>query len=114
MTVPEALAQTAQRWPTAHGDDEALPLILQAENIARTEVLGQPVLSEVPDGALSIPAPYDMAYVHFAAALLAQMDGVYERYNAELALYNALYLSWACAHRREHLPPRGAEVTAYG
>lgn len=79
MTMQQALEQLARRWPTAHGDDEALPLVLQAENIARAEVLGQQPLTEAPDGDLSIPAPYDMAYVHFAAALLAQMDGVYDR-----------------------------------
>ena len=107
MTMQQALEQLARRWPTAHGDDEALPLVLQAENIARAEVLGQQPLTEAPGGELSIPAPYDMAYVHFAAALLAQMDGVYDR-------YNGLYETWARAHRRENLPPRGAEVVAYG
>lgn len=114
MTMQQALDQLAQRWPTAHGADEALPLVLQAENIARAEVLDLPALTQAPDGDLSIPAPYDMAYVHFAAALLAQMDGVYDRYNAELALYNGLYETWARAHRRQNLPPRGAEVVAYG
>ena len=114
MTMQQALEQLARRWPTAHGDDEALPLVLQAENITRAEVLGQEPLTEAPGGELSIPAPYDMAYVHFAAALLAQIDGVYDRYNAELALYNGLYETWARAHRRENLPPRGAEVVAYG
>ena len=114
MTMQQALEQLARRWPTAHGDDAAPPLALNAEITARAAVLGPQPLPDPPDGDLSIPAPYDMAYVHFAAALLAQMDGVYDRYNAELALYNGLYETWARAHRRENLPPRGAEVVAYG
>ena len=30
MTMQQALEQLARRWPTAHGDDEALPLVVGA------------------------------------------------------------------------------------
>lgn len=114
MTAQAAQEAARGRWPTAHGAAEAEAFVLQAENLARAEVLGQPPLTALPAGALAIPAPYDAAYVHFAAAMLAQLDGVYDRYNAELALYSALYDAWARAYRRQNLPARGAEVRAYG
>lgn len=114
MTAGAVLDAVNLRWPHAHGADEVEPLILQAENLARVEVLGQPVLDALPDEELSIVAPYDAAYVHFAAAMIAQMDGAYERYNAEMALYTALYDSFAKGYRRANLPERGAEVHTYG
>ena len=45
--------------------------------------------------------------------MLAQMDGEYSRYNAEMALFQTLWKGCACACRRASLPDAGAEVSGY-
>lgn len=114
MTAQQVLSAVHDRWPHAHGAQTVHDLTLQAENLARAEVLGAPTLAELPEEPLSIPAPYDAAYVHFVCALLAQMDAAYDRYNAEIALYTTLYDDFARAYRRANLPPCRTQVTAYG
>ena len=65
------------------------------------------------DEALSAPAPYEGLYEHYLVAMLAQMDGEYSRYNAEMALFQTLWKGCACACRRASLPDAGAEVSGY-
>lgn len=115
MTAAQLRTAVNEHWPHPHGAIMVDAFLLQADNLARAEVLGLPPRRALPEEEeLSMPEPYTAAYIHFATALLAQMDGAYDRYNAEIALYTALYDSFACAYRRENLPPRGAQVQVYG
>lgn len=105
LTAGAALDAVRSRWPTAHEDDEILALLRACENTVRTEVLGLPgVETLASDDVLSAPSPYDGLYAHYAAALLAQLDGETARYNEELALFYARWNDFVTAHRRAALP----------
>lgn len=110
MTIDEVIARAGARWPHAHGEAQLTPVVLTCENMARTEVLGLPPCEAAP-AALAVPAPYDGLYEHYLVAMIAQMDGEYSRYNAEMSLFSTLWEGFAKMQRREHLPARGAEVT---
>lgn len=105
LTAGAALDAVRGRWPTAREDDEILALLRACENTVRTEVLGLPgVETLASDDVLSAPSPYDGLYAHYAAALLAQLDGETARYNEELALFYARWNDFVTAHRRAALP----------
>lgn len=106
LTAGEALGAVRDRWPSARTDTEILNLLRACENTVRTEVLGLDGLAEplAPETVLAVPSPYDGLYAHYAAALLAQMDGETTRYNEELALFYARWSDFTAACRRETLP----------
>ena len=114
MTVQEVIDRAGARWPHAYGEETLVPIVAQADNLLRTEVLGLPArVGTDADEALSAPAPYEGLYEHYLVAMLAQMDGEYSRYNAEMALFQTLWKGCACACRRASLPDAGAEVSGY-
>lgn len=112
MTIGEVIARASARWPHAYGEAVMIPLVQQVDDQLRTEVLGLPPRTD-PQAPLAAAAPYAGLYEHFLVAMLAQMDGEYSRYNAEMALFGSLWDSCARAHRRACLPDAGAEVHGY-
>ena len=105
MTAGEAVCAVRDRWPTARTDGEILALLGTCENTVRTAVCGMEGAAVLEaDTLLTVPAPYEGLYIHYAAAHLAQLEGETERYNEELALFYGVWNDFTGAFRRENLP----------
>lgn len=53
---------------------------------------------------LLVPAPYDEMYVHWLMAQIDLANGEYNKYNAEITMFNTLWEDYAKHYNREHLP----------
>ncbi len=115
MTVAQVLQAVDTRYPNGYDQSAKLLHLQRLENMARREIYALPVLvgDLTTTQELAIHTPYDGIYEHYITAMLAQMDGEYTRYNAELGLYAALWSTLSRARRREVLPREGARVSAH-
>ena len=105
MTAGEAVAAVRDRWPTAREDSEILALLLNCENFVRLLACGMECLDTLDASTvLAVPSPFDMVYIHYVAANLAQLDGETARYNEEITLFYARWNDLVAAYRRKNLP----------
>lgn len=107
MTPREAITKSQLIFQHNRSDDECILYVSQLEGRVKREVLNESFTELSVDDAdtyeLSMPAPYDMAYVYNVAALCAFANGEYERYQNIKGMADGVhgeYLVW-CLHRRD-------------
>lgn len=107
MTPREAITKSQLMFLHNRTDDECILYVSQLEGRVKREVLNESFTELTVDEAdtyeLSMPAPYDMAYVYYIAAMCAFANGEYERYQNIKGMSDGIhgeYLIWYL-HRRD-------------
>ena len=56
------------------------------------------------DTKLLVPAPYDEMYIHWLMAQIDLANGEYNKYNAEITMFNTEWEDYAKHYNRTHMP----------
>ena len=56
------------------------------------------------DTELLVPAPYDEMYIHWLMAQIDLANGEYNKYNAEITMFNTEWEDYAKHYNRTHMP----------
>ena len=56
------------------------------------------------DTELLVPAPYDEMYIHWIMAQIDLANGEYNKYNAEITMFNNEWEDYAKHYNRTHMP----------
>lgn len=107
MTPREAITKSQLMFQHNRNDDECILYVSQLDGRVKREVLFEEftelTVEEADTYELSMPAPYDMAYVYYIAAMCAFANGEYERYQNIKTMADGIleeYRVWYL-HRRD-------------
>lgn len=113
VTIAQVLAQVDARLPNAWSLPDKLQWLSRVDGQAAWEVLAaytdMPAFSGYTtatplDTPLLLPAPWDECYLHFLEAQIHYCNGELTRYTNAMALYRAVFRSWADHYHRTHTP----------
>lgn len=108
MTVSEAIAWVDDKKPNGYAREDKESWLREVEAMAR-ELYGRyREAPELPEEALSLPAPYDRAYLRYLEAQIDYVNGEYGRYNNAMELFNTLWQEYARLYCRTHTPKAAA------
>ncbi len=115
MTVQEALDKIDTLRPNAFTKQEKLRWLSTVDGVVKNHVLDSHMgerqsfqgydAETDADTQLLIPEPYaEGVYLHWLAAQIDLANGEYDRYNAEIVIYNATWDEFAKWWNRTHRP----------
>lgn len=115
MTIQEVLERLDSLKYNTYTDAEKIAWLDRLDRTVKAQVIDTHEGAAIPtfDGytagtaietALLIPAPYDEAYIHYLAAQIDFANGEFDKYNAEITMYNTFYSAFTAAYNQTHMP----------
>lgn len=115
MTIREALERLDSLKYNTYTDAEKIAWLDRLDRTVKAQVIDTHEGAAIPgfDGytadtaietTLLIPAPYDEAYIHYLAAQIDFANGEFDKYNAEITMYNTFYSAFTAAYNQTHMP----------
>lgn len=115
MTIQEALERLDSLKYNTYTDAEKIAWLDRLDRTVKAQVIDTHEGAAIPgfDGytvdtaietTLLIPAPYDEAYIHYLAAQIDFANGEFDKYNAEITMYNTFYSAFTAAYNQTHMP----------
>lgn len=102
MTVSEAIAWVDDKKPNGYSQEDKKAWIQEVEFMAEKlrARYGDP--EEGTGDALSLPPPYDGAYLRYMEAQIDYCNGEYGKFNNAIELFNTLWQAYAAFYCRTH------------
>lgn len=102
MTVSEAIAWLDDKKPNGYSREDKTAWIREVEFMAEKlrARYGDP--EEGAGEELSLPPPYDGAYLRYMEAQIDYCNGEYGKFNNAIELFNTLWQSYAAFYCRTH------------
>ena len=117
MTIAEAIDCLDGQKHNICTRSQKIAWLSRLDGLVKTQILdtceGSPPFSPYdddtpPDTHLLVQQPYDELYLRWLEARIDYANGEIERYNNAIAMFQALFDSFANFHRRSHMPKKTA------
>lgn len=102
MTIPEAIIWLDDKKPNGYSQEDKETWIREVEAMAQRlrARYGDP--EEVADNVLSLPPPFDGAYLRYMEAQIDYANGEYGKFNNAIDMFNTLWQGYASYYCRTH------------
>ena len=106
MTRMEAVNRIDAVKPNAYGQEEKLRWLSVLDGIVKKEIIDTHEGAETAlcETELLAPHPYDGMYIHWLEAQIDYAGGEYGKYNAAMAMFQAVYEAFEKYYHRSHKP----------
>lgn len=112
MTIMEAIQQVDALKPNAYSVRQKIQWLSQLEAMVQSLVIDAHADSGDPftgftdqtgtDTRLTMPAPFDMAYLYWMEAQIHYANEDLDLYNRAIVLFNGVFGEYKAHHRRNH------------
>lgn len=102
MTIPQAIVWLDDKKPNGYSQEDKETWIQEVESMAERLRAHYGGSEESSGDTLSLPPPYDGAYLRYMEAQIDYCNGEYGKYNNAMELFNTLWQAYAAFYCRTH------------